>query len=121
MTGASEEGYSVIETMIIQMKIGKTVETIKSKILEDTDGDGKADKGYPFLPKGLNIRHQASRNEWWYAHFMAPDFNFPQDTDGDECRKIVREVHAWLAGAKVIRHAGPSNLKYGFDNKIGES
>src|SRR5690606_3731762 len=45
-----------------------------------------------------------------------PDFIFFKDTDGDD-KADVSEV--FMTGwSKHDTHAGPSNLQYGFDNKI---
>jgi putative membrane-bound dehydrogenase-like protein len=52
------------------------------KVLEDTDGDGKADKFTVFaeglnIPSGIAVGHGGV----WVAN--APDISFMQDTDGD--------------------------------------
>jgi uncharacterized protein len=85
------------------------------KILEDTDGDGECDKVTVFA-SGLNIPTSIvfSRGGIIVAH--APDFLFLKDTDGDDVAD-VREVLNTGWGVRDT-HAGPSNLHYGFDNKI---
>ena len=85
------------------------------KILEDTNNDGRADKATVFAG-GLNIptSFTFSRGGIIVAH--APDFLFLMDTDGDD-KADVRELlfSGWGVGDT---HAGPSNLRYGFDNQI---
>ena len=85
------------------------------KILEDTDHDGMGDKVTVFAD-GLNIptSFTFSRGGVIVAH--APDFLFLKDTDGDD-KADVRELlfSGWGDGDT---HAGPSNLRYGFDNQI---
>ncbi|EMS34767.1 Putative secreted glycosyl hydrolase [Mariniradius saccharolyticus AK6] len=85
------------------------------KILEDTDGDGKADKVTVFAD-GLNIPTSIMAMNGGILISMAPDFIFLKDTDGDD-KADVREV-IMTGWGKSDTHAGPSNLKYGFDNKI---
>ena len=47
---------------------------------------------------------------------QAPDMFFLQDTDGDDKADIIKKINSgWGTGDT---HGGPSNLKYGFDNKI---
>ncbi|MDP7050118.1 MAG: ThuA domain-containing protein, partial [Verrucomicrobiota bacterium] len=85
------------------------------KICEDTDGDGKADK-FTVFAEGFNIPTSMTfaRGGAILAH--APEFYFLKDTDGDD-KADVREVlfTGWGVGDT---HAGPSNLRYGFDNWI---
>jgi putative membrane-bound dehydrogenase-like protein len=85
------------------------------KICEDTDGDGKADKFTIFADK-LNIATSMVFTNGGVIVAQAPDFVFLKDTDGDD-KADVREVimKGW---GKGDTHAGPSNLQYGFDNKI---
>ncbi|TLV00861.1 PVC-type heme-binding CxxCH protein [Dyadobacter luticola] len=85
------------------------------KICEDTNGDGKADKFTVFADK-LNIPTSMVFSNDGIIVSMAPDFVFMKDTNGDDVAD-VREV--LLTGwGKNDTHAGPSNLQYGFDNKI---
>ena len=85
------------------------------KILEDTNGDGKCDSVKIFAD-GLNIptSFTFARGGIIVAH--APEFLFFKDTDGDD-KADVREVLFTGFGAGDT-HAGPSNLRYGFDNWI---
>ncbi|MDT0689592.1 ThuA domain-containing protein [Salegentibacter sp. F188] len=85
------------------------------KILEDTDGDGKADKVTVFAD-GLNIPTSLAFANGGLIVSMAPHFLFLKDTDGDD-KADVREkiITGW---GKRDTHAGPSNLKYGLDNKV---
>jgi putative membrane-bound dehydrogenase-like protein len=85
------------------------------KICEDTDGDGKADKFTIFADK-LNIPTSIVFVNGGIIVAQAPNFVFLKDTDGDD-KADIREniITGW---GKSDTHAGPSNLKYGFDNKI---
>jgi uncharacterized protein len=85
------------------------------KICEDTDGDGKADKFTIFAEK-LNIPTSLAFANGGIIVSQAPHFIFLRDTDGDD-RADVREIimDGW---GTFDTHAGPSNLKYGFDNHI---
>ncbi|MDR6803671.1 putative membrane-bound dehydrogenase-like protein [Dyadobacter sp. BE34] len=85
------------------------------KICEDTNGDGKADKFTVFADK-LNIPTSMVFSNGGVIVSMAPDFVFLKDTNGDDVAD-VREVIITGWG-KNDTHAGPSNLQYGFDNKI---
>ncbi len=85
------------------------------KICEDTDGDGKADKFTIFADK-LNIPTSIVFANGGVVVAMAPYFVFLKDTNGDD-KADVREniMNGWDKGDT---HFGPSNLQYGFDNKI---
>ena len=85
------------------------------KICEDMDGDGKADKFTIFADK-LNIPTSIVFANGGLVVSMAPYFLFLKDTDGDD-RADVREIimKGW---DKNDTHFGPSNLQYGFNNKI---
>ena len=85
------------------------------KICEDTDGDGKADKFTLFADK-LNIPTSMVFANGGIIVSQAPNFLFLKDNDGDDRadeRKIIME--GW---GTFDTHAGPSNLRYGFDNYI---
>lgn len=85
------------------------------KICEDTNGDGVADKFTVFADK-LNIPTSMVFSNGGIIVSMAPDFVFMKDTNGDDVAD-VREV-IMTGWGKNDTHAGPSNLQYGFDNKI---
>jgi putative membrane-bound dehydrogenase-like protein len=85
------------------------------KILEDTNGDGKADK-FTIFADSLNIPSSMVFVNGGLILSMAPNFVFLKDTDGDD-RADVREV-IMTGWSQSDTHAGPSNLKYGLDNKI---
>ena len=87
----------------------------KIKILEDTDGDGKCDKVTVFA-EGLNIPTSLTFSRGGVIVAHVPDFLFLKDTDGDD-KADVREVLTTGWGTSDT-HAGPSNLRYGFDNWI---
>ncbi|WP_103925187.1 PVC-type heme-binding CxxCH protein [Algoriphagus boritolerans] len=105
----------VIETTDYPNEVRKEGGSDKIKILEDTDGDGKADKVTVFADN-LNIPTSIMAVNGGILISMAPDFVFLKDTDGDNVAD-VREV-IMTGWGKSDTHAGPSNLKYGFDNKI---
>lgn len=85
------------------------------KICEDTDGDGKADKFTLFADK-LNIPTSLVFSNGGVIVSQAPHFVFLKDTDGDDKADIRKNlVEGW---GTYDTHAGPSNLKYGFDNQI---
>jgi len=85
------------------------------KILEDTDGDGKADKTTIFADK-LNIPTSFTFINGGIIVSQAPSFVFLKDTTGDD-KADVRET--LLTGwGKSDTHAQASNLRYGFDNMI---
>ncbi|CAL1519483.1 PVC-type heme-binding CxxCH protein [Chitinophaga sp. MM2321] len=85
------------------------------KILEDTDGDGKADKFTVFADK-LNIPTGFTFINGGVVLAQPPHFLFLKDTNGDDIadeRKVI--ITGW---GTFDTHAGPSNLRYGPDNKI---
>lgn len=85
------------------------------KICEDTDGDGKADK-FTLFADNLNIPTSLTFANGGVILAQAPHFIFLKDTNGDD-KADVREniISGW---GKSDTHAGPSNLKYGLDNKV---
>jgi putative membrane-bound dehydrogenase-like protein len=85
------------------------------KICEDTDGDGKADKFTVFADK-LSIPTSLVHAGGGLVVTQAPDTLFLQDTDGDD-KADVRKV-LFTGWATNDTHAGPSNLRYGFDNWV---
>ncbi|WP_057937245.1 PVC-type heme-binding CxxCH protein [Algoriphagus resistens] len=85
------------------------------KICEDTDGDGKADK-FTVFADGLNIPTSMVFANGGIVVSMAPDFVFMKDTNGDDVADVKEVI--MTGWGKNDTHAGPSNLQYGFDNKI---
>ena len=85
------------------------------KICEDTNGDGRADK-FTVFADGFNITTSMTFSRGGIILAHAPEFYFLKDTDGDD-KADIREVlfTGWGVGDT---HAGPSNLRYGFDNWI---
>lgn len=85
------------------------------KILEDTDDDGKADK-FTVFAENLSVPTSIVFSNGGIIVAQAPHFIFLKDNDGDDVadeRKIIME--GW---GTSDTHAGPSNLRYGFDNRI---
>ena len=85
------------------------------KILEDTNGDGKADKTTIFAEK-LNIPTSFVFSNGGIIVSEAPSFLFLKDTDGDDKADVRQNI---LSGwGKRDTHAQASNLRYGLDNMI---
>ena len=97
----------------INVEDGKGNDQIK--IIEDTDNDGKADKFTVFADE-LSVPTSMVFANGGVIVAQAPHFLFLKDTDGDD-KADVREtiITGW---GTYDTHAGPSNLKYGFDNWI---
>ena len=85
------------------------------KILQDTNGDGRADSITVFAD-GLSIATGLTFAHGGVIVSQAPDMLFLQDTDGD-LRADVREVLLTGFGTGDT-HAGLSSLKVGFDNWV---
>lgn len=85
------------------------------RILEDADGDGRADKFTLFADK-LSIPTSIVFARGGIILAQAPHTLFLRDTDGDD-RADERRIlfSGWGTGDT---HAGPSNLRWGFDNWI---
>jgi len=84
-------------------------------ILEDTNGDGRADS-YQVFAQGLNIPTSLLCAGGGVIVLQAPDTLFLKDTDGDgkaDLRQVV--FTGWGIGDT---HAGPSNLRWGLDNWV---
>ena len=84
-------------------------------ICEDTDGDGKADK-FTVFAEGLNIPTSLVCANGGVIVLQAPDTLFLKDTDGDG-KADVRKV-LFTGWGTDDTHAGPSNLRWGFDNWV---
>lgn len=85
------------------------------KICEDTDGDGRADK-FTVFADNLNIPTSLVFANGGVIVSMAPYFVFLKDTNGDDKADVSENL--MVGWGKNDTHAGPSNLQYGFDNKI---
>ena len=85
------------------------------KICEDTDGDGKADK-FTIFAENLSVPTSLVFSNGGVIVSQAPHFLFFKDTDGDD-KADIKEVLIEGWGTSDT-HAGPSNLRYGYDNKI---
>lgn len=106
----------VIETVDYPNEIKKDdVGDDRIKILEDTNGDGKADKITVFADK-LNIPTSFAFSNGGIIVSEAPSFLFLKDTNGDDKADVRQTI---LTGwGKRDTHAQASNLRYGLDNKI---
>ena len=85
------------------------------KILEDTNGDGRADKVTVFADR-LNLASSLAFSNGGIIVAAAPHMLFLKDTNGDD-KADVRQVLSTGWGIQDS-HAGPSNLQYAPDNHI---
>jgi putative membrane-bound dehydrogenase-like protein len=85
------------------------------KIVEDTNGDGRADK-FTVFAEHLNLPTSLVFANGGVVVAAAPHMLFLQDTNGDD-KADVRKVLSTGWGIRDT-HAGPSNLMYGPDNYI---
>jgi putative membrane-bound dehydrogenase-like protein len=85
------------------------------KICEDTDGDGRADKFTVFADK-LSIPTSLVFVNGGVIATNGTDLIFLKDTDGDDVADVRQPVMTGFSMRDT--HAGPSNLRYGFDNWI---
>src|SRR5262249_41191942 len=85
------------------------------RVLEDTDGDGKADK-FTVFADGLSIPTSMVFAGGGLIVHQIPETVLLKDIDGHD-RADSRTVlfTGWGTGDT---HAGPSNLRYGFDNWV---
>ena len=106
----------VIETVDYPNEVKKgDIGSDRIIILEDTNGDGKADKTTIFADK-LNIPTSFVFSNGGIIVSQAPSFLFLKDTDGDDKADVRQNI---LTGwGKRDTHAQASNLRYGLDNKI---
>jgi putative membrane-bound dehydrogenase-like protein len=93
----------------------KTPGRDRIKICEDTDGDGRADK-FTVFAEGLNIPTSLTFANGGIALLQAPDVLFLKDNDGDD--KADERRVLFTGWGTYDTHAGPSNLRWGFDNWI---
>jgi putative membrane-bound dehydrogenase-like protein len=84
-------------------------------IIEDTNGDGRADKTTVFA-QGLNLATSLVLAQGGVIVGQAPHMLFFQDTNGDD-RSDVRRV-LFSGWPRTDTHGSISNLRYGFDNQI---
>ncbi|MEI8071100.1 MAG: PVC-type heme-binding CxxCH protein [Planctomycetota bacterium] len=85
------------------------------KVLEDTDGDGKADK-FTIFAEGLNIPSgiAVGHGGVWVAN--APDILFLQDTDGDG--KADKSQVVVTGFGRADTHELPNSLTWGPDGYL---
>ncbi len=82
-------------------------------ICDDTDGDGRADK-FTVFADHLSIPTSLAFADGGLVVHQAPDTLFLKDTDGDDKADVRKTLFTgWGTGDT---HAGPSNLRHGFDN-----
>ena len=87
----------------------------KIKILEDTNGDGRADK-FTVFAEHLNIPTSMAFANGGVIVTQAPHILFLKDTNGDD-KADVREILS-AGWGNYDTHAQPSNLQYAPDNYI---
>ncbi len=87
----------------------------KIVICEDTDGDGKADKFKTFADE-LSIPTSMVHVPGGLVVAQAPDVLFLADTDGDDAADVRKVLFTGFHTDDT--HAGPSNLRLGFDGWI---
>ncbi len=85
------------------------------KILEDTNGDGRADKITVFADR-LNLATSLVHVKGGVVVAAAPHMLFLEDTNGDD--KADKQTVLSTGWGISDSHAGPSNLLYGHDNYI---
>ncbi len=84
-------------------------------ILEDRDGDGRADRTTVFA-EGLNLATSLALIGGGLVVAQAPHIFFFQDTDGDDRADVKRTLSTgW---PRDDTHGTPSNFRYGLDNQV---
>ncbi len=107
----------ILETVDYPNEINTTdgVGNDRIKICEDTDNDGKADK-FTVFAENLSVPTSLVFARGGVIVSQAPQFLFFKDTDGDDVADVKEVlIEGW---GTSDTHAGPSNLRYGFDNNI---
>jgi putative membrane-bound dehydrogenase-like protein len=84
-------------------------------VLDDTNGDGKADKVEVFA-EGLNLATSLVLARGGVIVAQAPHMLFLKDTNGDG--KADERTTLFTGWPRTDTHGTPSNLRYGFDNQI---
>lgn len=84
-------------------------------VLEDMDGDGRADSRKVFAD-GLSVPTSLAFARGGVVVFQAPDTLFLRDTDGDDVADERRVLFSGFGTGDT--HAGPSNLRMGLDNRL---
>jgi mono/diheme cytochrome c family protein/glucose/arabinose dehydrogenase len=95
---------------------GELVPTSRVMVLEDTDGDGAADKATPFL-EGLVLPRAILPCFGGLLLIEPPDLLFCRDTDGDGRADEKTVVLSGFDGLVNPEHAGNA-LRYGLDNWV---
>jgi putative membrane-bound dehydrogenase-like protein len=85
------------------------------KICEDTNGDGKADKFTVFADK-LSVPTSFVFANGGVIVLHSGKTEFLRDTNGDD--KADERKDLFVGWGTGDTHAGPSNLRYGFDNYV---
>ena len=84
-------------------------------LCEDKDGDGKADSFTTFA-EGFSLITGMCWVNGGLILAQAPDMFFVKDTDGDDQADLYQKINTGWGTNDT--HGGPSNLRYGLDNKI---
>lgn len=84
-------------------------------ILEDTDGDGRADRSTVFAD-GLNLATSLMLIDGGLVVAQAPHFFFLRDTDGDD--RADEKTLIMTGWPRNDTHGTPSNFRYNIDNRI---
>lgn len=103
----------ICETMDYPNELQRAGGRDRIRILEDTDGDGKADKHHVFA-EGLSIPSTLTYYRGGVIVQNGRETIYLKDTDGDgkaDLRKVL--VTGWGMGDT---HGGVSNFQYGLDN-----
>ena len=84
-------------------------------LCEDKDGDGKADSFTTFA-EGFSLITGICWVNGGLILAQAPDMFFVKDTNGDDQADLYEKINTGWGTNDT--HGGPSNLRYGLDNKI---